>query len=89
MVQYTLEQRVLLYDTYMKYGSVRKCRQKFRCKFRDGRVRSKQTIHKLVNKPRSTGLLIDKKQKYKHQVLTEEKLDDIEARLEHTNHWNV
>jgi hypothetical protein len=30
------------------------------------------------------GLLIDKKQKHKHRVLTEEKLDDIGARLEHT-----
>jgi hypothetical protein len=31
----------------------------------------------LVNKLRTTGLLIDKKQKYKSQVLTEEKLDDM------------
>jgi hypothetical protein len=30
------------------------------------------------------GLLINKKQKHKHRVLTEEKLDDIGARLEHT-----
>jgi response regulator of citrate/malate metabolism len=37
-----------------------------------------------VNKLRSTGLLIDKKQKHKHQVLTEEKLDDMGARFEQT-----
>jgi hypothetical protein len=37
-----------------------------------------------VNKLRSTGLLIDKKQKHKSLVLTEEKLGDIGARLEHT-----
>jgi transposase len=37
-----------------------------------------------VNKLRTTGLLIDKKQKHKRRVLTEEKLDDIGARLEHT-----
>jgi hypothetical protein len=30
------------------------------------------------------GLLIDKKQKHKLRVLTEEKLDDIRARIEHT-----
>jgi hypothetical protein len=30
------------------------------------------------------GLLIDKKQKHKHRVLTEEKLDDRGARSEHT-----
>jgi hypothetical protein len=37
-----------------------------------------------VNKLRTTGLLIDKKQKHKRQVLTEDMLDDIGARLEHT-----
>jgi hypothetical protein len=37
-----------------------------------------------VTKLRTMGLLIDKKQKYKCQVLTEEKLDAIGARLEHT-----
>jgi hypothetical protein len=37
-----------------------------------------------VNKLRSTGLLIDKKQKHKRQVLIEEKLDDARTRLEHT-----
>jgi hypothetical protein len=69
---------------HVKYGSARNCRQKFRHKFRDERLPSKQTIHTLVNKLRTTGLLIDKKQKYKHRVLTEEKLHDIGARLEHT-----
>jgi hypothetical protein len=49
-----------------------------------------KTIHNLVNKLR-TGLLIDNKQKHKHWVLTEEKLDDIGARLEYTpeNNWNI
>jgi hypothetical protein len=36
-----------------------------------------------VNELRTTGLLVNKKQKHKCQVLTEEKLDDIGARLEH------
>jgi transposase len=47
------------------------------------RVPSQQTIHNWVNKLR-TGLLIDKKQKHKHRVLTEEKFDAIGPRLEHT-----
>jgi transposase len=70
----------------MKYGSARKCRRKFRhtSKFHDERVSSRQTIHNLLNKLRTTGLLIDKKEKHKCQVLTEEKLDDIGARLKHT-----
>jgi transposase len=84
MVQHTLEQRVFLYDAYVKCGSARKCRRKFRRKFRGETVPSRQTIHNLVNKLRSTGLLIDKKQKHKRRVLTEEKLDDMGARLEHT-----
>jgi hypothetical protein len=70
-VRYTLEQRVFLYDTYVKYASARKCRRKFRRKFRDERVPSRQAIHSLM----------DKKQNHKHRVLTEQKSDDI--RLEH------
>jgi hypothetical protein len=48
------------------------------------RVPSRQTVHSLVNKHRSTGLLIDKKQEHKRRVLTVEKLVDIGAILEHT-----
>jgi hypothetical protein len=38
----------------------------------------------LLNRLISTGLLIDKKQEHKRQVLTEDKLDDTGARLEYT-----
>jgi biotin operon repressor len=68
-----LKQHVFLYDTCVKYGSARKCQRKFR----DERVLSRQTIHNLVNKLRSLGLLIHKKQKHKRRVLTEDKLDDM------------
>jgi hypothetical protein len=78
MVGYTSQQRVFLCD--MKYRSARKCWRKFH----DERARSRQTIHNFVNKPRSTWLLEDRKQKHKYWVLTEEKLDDVGARLEHT-----
>jgi transposase len=84
MVCYTLEQRVFLYDTHVKYGFTGNCQRKFRRKFCDERVSSRQTIHNLVNKLRTTGLLIDKKTKHKRPVLAEEKLDDTGARLEHT-----
>jgi hypothetical protein len=83
MVWYILQQHVFLYDNYVKYGSAGKCRQKFRRKFRDERLPSRQIIHNLVNKLRTTGFLIDKKQKHKRRMLTE-KLHDIGARLEHT-----
>jgi hypothetical protein len=64
----------------VKCGSAKNCRRKFH----DERVPSRQTIHKLVNKLRSTGLLIDKKQKHKRRVHTEEKLDDTRAIFEYT-----
>jgi response regulator of citrate/malate metabolism len=84
MVWYTLEQCVSLYDTYVKYGSARKCRQKInQRKFHNEKVPSGQTIHNLLNKLRSTGLF-DKKQKHELRVLTEGQLDDIAARLAHT-----
>jgi hypothetical protein len=70
MARYTLRQYVLLYDTYMKHGSARKCRRKFRREFRDERVPSVQTIHNLVKKLSTTELLIDKIQKHKRRVLT-------------------
>jgi transposase len=60
------------------------CRRKFRRKFRDQRLPSRQTIHNLVNKVRTVGLLRDKKEKHKRRVLTEEKLDAIGVRLERT-----
>jgi hypothetical protein len=69
MVRDALEQRVFLYDTYVKYGSAGKCRRKFR----DERVPSRKKNHNLVNKLRTTGLLTEKKTKHKGQVLTQEK----------------
>jgi hypothetical protein len=73
MVRDSLEKRVFLYDIYVKYGSDGKCRRKFRRKFREERVPSRQTIHNLMNKLRIMGLLTDKKTKHKRRVLTEEK----------------
>jgi hypothetical protein len=84
MLRYTLEQHVFLYDTYVKYGSAGKCWQKFQSNIYDKKVSRRQTIHNLVSKLRTMGLLIHKKQKHKRQVLTVEKLDDIRDRPEHT-----
>jgi hypothetical protein len=83
MVRYALEQHVFLYDACVKYRSARECRRKFRRKFLDESVTKRQRIHNLVSKRRSTGLLMDSKQKHKRRVLTEEKLDDMAARFEH------
>jgi hypothetical protein len=64
----------------MKYISAVKCWQKFCYE----KVPSRQTIHNVVNKLRTMGLLIKNKTKNKRCVLTMDKLDDIWVRLEHT-----
>jgi hypothetical protein len=46
-------------------------------------MKQAKKINNLVNKLRTMWFLIDKGKKHKHQVLTEEKLDDIGTRLEH------
>jgi transposase len=71
IVRYTLGQRVFLYTDLLKSVG-----ENLDVNF--------VTVHNLANKLRSTGLLIDKKQKHKGRMLTEEKLDDVGARLEHT-----
>jgi hypothetical protein len=79
MVRDALVQHIFLYDTYMKYGTARRCRPKFH----DERVLSRQTIHNLVNKLRSMVLSVDKKQKQMSSAYWG-KVNDTGARLEHT-----
>jgi hypothetical protein len=71
MVCCNLEQRVFLNDDYVKYGSSRKCREKFRRKFIDEGFPSRQTIHILANKLRTLGLLVGTKQKHKLRVVND------------------
>jgi hypothetical protein len=61
MFRYTVEQRVFLYESYVKFGSARKCRRKFRRKFPGITVASTAGIHELTEKVRSAGSLLDKK----------------------------
>ncbi|XP_069683792.1 probable ATP-dependent RNA helicase DDX52 isoform X1 [Periplaneta americana] len=84
MVEYTLEQRIFLYDTYVKCSSARQCQTNFHHKFPDVTIPSRTTVHNLVNKVRRTGSILNKKRVQERRVLTEEKLDEIGARLENT-----
>lgn len=86
MDKFSLEHRVFLYDTYVKCNSARKCQRKFVRKFPGVRVPHRNTIQNLVNKVRTTGVITDLKPERTRRVLTEEKLDDIAARLEHSPH---
>ncbi|KAJ4451314.1 hypothetical protein ANN_02775 [Periplaneta americana] len=84
MAEYTLEQHIFLYDAYVKYSSVRRCRREFEHRFAGVRITSRSTIHDLVNKVRRTGYFLNKKRVQQRRVLTEEKLDEVGARLEHS-----
>jgi transposase len=74
-----------MYDTYVKSGCIRTVRRRFAHKFQDVTIPHRKTIHAIVNKVRQTGSLLDRKRTVsKRRVLTEEKLDEIGARLEHS-----
>ena len=60
-VRYSLEQRVLIYNTYIRKKSIKKCHAKFRRQFPGISVPYKSTIQKLVKKLQTTGSLLDKK----------------------------
>jgi hypothetical protein len=61
---------------------IRVCYKILQLKFPGESVPSRQSIHYLVNKLKTTGSLLDKKPDRKQNVLTEETLDNIGARLE-------
>jgi transposase len=72
-----------MYDTYVKSGCIRTVRRRFARKFQVVTIPHRKTIHAIVNKVRQTGSLLNKKRAVsKRRVLTEEKLDEIGARLE-------
>jgi hypothetical protein len=83
-VRYNLEQRVFIYDFYVKTNSYKSCRRKFHRKFPETTCLSGDTVSKLVKKVRIHGILIDRKPLKRSSVLTEEKLDDICDRLENS-----
>ena len=59
-VEYTLEQRIFLYDAYVKYSSTGRCRRKFQHQFAGVRIPSKSTNHDLVNKVKRTRSFLNK-----------------------------
>jgi transposase len=84
MVKYTLEQRIFLYDSYVKKKSNKSCSRRFRRRYPGVRIAASSTILRLVKKVRSTGSFLDKKYTRQNAVLTEETLDEIRTRLEHS-----
>jgi hypothetical protein len=58
-VRYSLEQRVFIYDCYVKTDSYKTCRRTFHHKFPDTTCPSGDTVSKLVKKVRTHCILID------------------------------
>jgi hypothetical protein len=84
MVKYTLEQRIFLYDSYVKKKSYKSCKGKFRRRYPGVHIPASSTIFRLVKKVRSTWVFSDKKYTRQNAVLTEETLDETGTRLEHS-----
>jgi hypothetical protein len=83
MVCYSIEQSVFLIETYSaKKKSVKKCIRKFRLKFPEAPVPSQLYVNQLIRKWHITGSMPDKRKERNQSVLTEEKLMDIQARLQ-------
>jgi hypothetical protein len=76
-VRYNLEQRVFIYDCYVKKKIIQIVQEKFRRKFPDTTCPSGDIISKLVKKVRINGILIDRKPLKRNCALTEDKSDDI------------
>ena len=82
--EFTVQQRLFMYDNYVKTDSCREVVRRFITQFPDVRRPNRDTVRQLVNKMRETGSLLNKKKRIRKRVLTEEKLDEIGERLEHT-----
>lgn len=84
-LKYSLRERVYLYNTYVKTRkSCAKTRRRFREKFPMRPVPSHNTIRRLAKRFKETGSINKPKANVKRRVLTEEKLDEIREKLEHT-----
>jgi hypothetical protein len=83
MVKYTLEQRIFLYDSYVKKKSYKSYKRRFRHRYPGVHIPASSMILRLVKKVCSTGSFLYKKYTRQNAVLTEETPDEIGARLEH------
>ena len=76
---------VYIQNTYMKSGkSCSETRRKFRVKLSGGPVSNPSTIRRQAKRFKETGSVKNRKVNRRRHVLTEETLDEIGERLEHT-----
>jgi hypothetical protein len=88
MVKYTFEQRIFLYDSYVKKKFYKSCKRSRR-RYPGVRIPASSTILRLVKKVRSTGSFLDKKYTRHNAVVTEEMHDKTGDRLKHSPHKSL
>ena len=83
--EFSLCERVYIHNTYyMKSRMSCSERRKFRVKFPGGPVPNPSTIRREAKRLKETGSVKNRKVNLRRHVLTEETLDEIGERLEHT-----
>jgi hypothetical protein len=78
---YTTDPRIFTVETYIRKRTYAKCRERFIRKYPDSPVPTKSCVSKVIKKWRTTGSVLDKTRHRKKTMLTDEKLEDIHARL--------
>lgn len=81
---YTLQQRIFMHDSYVLTNSCREVLRRFLTEYLGVPAPHRDSVRKLVTKFREMGSILDEKQRVNKRVLTEEKLDEVGERLEHT-----
>ena len=83
--EFSLRELVYIHNTYMKSRkSCSETQRKFRVKFPGGPVPNPSTIRRQAKIFKETGSVKNRKVNRRRHVLTEETLDEIDERLEHT-----
>ena len=82
--EFSLHERVYIHNTYMKSRKSCSVTRKFRIKFPEWLVPNPSTIRRLAKRIKETGSIKNRNVNSRRHVLTEETLDEIGERLEHT-----
>ena len=70
MPTYTLQQRILMYDSYVITSSCREVVRRFQATYPGVRIPSREAVHLVVNSFRETESILDNKKKIKFTKLT-------------------
>ena len=82
--EFSLRERVYIHNMYMKSRKSCSETRKFRIKFPGRPVPNPSTIRRLAKRFKETGSIKNRNVNRRRHVLTEETLDEIGKRLEHT-----